>query len=187
VIDPAALQMVRGVLTGWLDRREREAIAYLIEENRLLRRQLGSRSQPAGATWSHVSADESVGDVSAIGGFYDQRLTGEVTVRHPSRRYLVVLRLNVSSITTVASHLHDVLKGNANPLLGHDFDRPDHGLDVLRYVVKVAEAAARVEHHGEVPKADARELLNDGISRHFGALTALRERLLERGVNVKFY
>jgi hypothetical protein len=30
------------VLTGWLDRREREAVAYLIE-NRLLRRQLGRR------------------------------------------------------------------------------------------------------------------------------------------------
>jgi hypothetical protein len=43
VIDPAALQMVLCVLTGWLDRREREAIAYLIEENRLLRRQLGTR------------------------------------------------------------------------------------------------------------------------------------------------
>ena len=43
VIDSAVLQMVLGVLTGWLDRREREAVAYLIEENRLLRRQLGSR------------------------------------------------------------------------------------------------------------------------------------------------
>jgi hypothetical protein len=42
VIDPAALQMVLCVLTGWLERREREAIAYLIEENRLLRRQLGT-------------------------------------------------------------------------------------------------------------------------------------------------
>jgi hypothetical protein len=31
------------VLTGWLDRREREPVAYLIEENRLLRRQLGTR------------------------------------------------------------------------------------------------------------------------------------------------
>src|SRR5437867_6558293 len=31
------------VLTGWLERREREALAYLIEENRLLRRQLGRR------------------------------------------------------------------------------------------------------------------------------------------------
>jgi transposase InsO family protein len=30
-------------VTGWLDYREREAIAYLIEENRLLRRQLGGR------------------------------------------------------------------------------------------------------------------------------------------------
>ena len=43
MIDPAALQMVLGVLTGWLDRREREAVEYLIEENRLLRRQLGTR------------------------------------------------------------------------------------------------------------------------------------------------
>lgn len=42
MIDPAALQFVLGVLTGWLDRREREAVAYLIEENRLLRRQLGT-------------------------------------------------------------------------------------------------------------------------------------------------
>src|SRR5436190_10090276 len=31
------------VLTDWLERREREAFAYLLEENRLLRRQLGSR------------------------------------------------------------------------------------------------------------------------------------------------
>ena len=40
--DPVALQIVVGVLTGWLDRREREAVEYLIEENRLLRRQLGT-------------------------------------------------------------------------------------------------------------------------------------------------
>jgi plasmid maintenance system killer protein len=43
VIDPAALQMVLGVFTGWLERRERKAVASLIEENRLLRRQLGTR------------------------------------------------------------------------------------------------------------------------------------------------
>jgi transposase InsO family protein len=43
VIDPVALQMVLAVLTGWLDRQERDALAYLIEENRLLRRQLGGR------------------------------------------------------------------------------------------------------------------------------------------------
>jgi hypothetical protein len=43
VIDLVALQMMLGVLTGWLDRRERESIAYLIEENRLLQRQLGGR------------------------------------------------------------------------------------------------------------------------------------------------
>src|SRR3989442_13153660 len=35
--------MALRVLTGWLDRRERDAVAYLIEENRFLRRQLGGR------------------------------------------------------------------------------------------------------------------------------------------------
>src|SRR5437870_170037 len=35
--------MVLMVLTGWLDRRERHAVAYLIEENRFLRRQPGER------------------------------------------------------------------------------------------------------------------------------------------------
>ena len=42
VIDVTRLQFVLSVLIGWLDCREREA-AYLIEENRLLRRQLGRR------------------------------------------------------------------------------------------------------------------------------------------------
>jgi transposase InsO family protein len=35
--------MLLVAVTAWLDRREREALAYLIEENRLLRRQLGGR------------------------------------------------------------------------------------------------------------------------------------------------
>jgi putative transposase len=41
VIDASALQMLLLVLTGWLDRQERQALAYLMEENRVLRRQLG--------------------------------------------------------------------------------------------------------------------------------------------------
>ena len=43
MIDASGLQMVLGVLTGWLDRRERETVAYLIEENRSLRRRLKTR------------------------------------------------------------------------------------------------------------------------------------------------
>ena len=35
--------MLLVAVTAWLDRRERETLAYLIEENRLLRRQLGGR------------------------------------------------------------------------------------------------------------------------------------------------
>jgi putative transposase len=42
VIAPAVLPMLL-IVTGWLERREREALAYLMEENRLLRRQLGGR------------------------------------------------------------------------------------------------------------------------------------------------
>ena len=41
MIDASALQIVLVVLTGWLDRQERQALAYLMEENRVLRRQLG--------------------------------------------------------------------------------------------------------------------------------------------------
>jgi putative transposase len=43
VIDASAFQLLLMVLTGWLARREREVVDYLIEENRCLRRQLGTR------------------------------------------------------------------------------------------------------------------------------------------------
>jgi hypothetical protein len=43
VIDAPALQLLLMALTGWLARREREALAYLIEENRCLRHQLEGR------------------------------------------------------------------------------------------------------------------------------------------------
>ena len=43
MIDPAAIQMVLVALTGWLEHRQRDAVVYLLEENRLLRRQLGNR------------------------------------------------------------------------------------------------------------------------------------------------
>src|SRR5213594_694397 len=39
----SALQMRFAVLIGWLDCQEREELAYLIEENRVLRAQLGGR------------------------------------------------------------------------------------------------------------------------------------------------
>jgi len=43
VIDVAALQMVLMGLTGWLGHHERDALAYLIEDNRVLRQQLSGR------------------------------------------------------------------------------------------------------------------------------------------------
>ena len=43
MIDASALQIVLAVLTGWLDRQERQTLAYLMEENRVLRRQLGQQ------------------------------------------------------------------------------------------------------------------------------------------------
>jgi hypothetical protein len=42
VIDASAFQLLL-MVTGWFGRRERELIFYLIEENRCLRRQLGTR------------------------------------------------------------------------------------------------------------------------------------------------
>jgi transposase InsO family protein len=43
VIDASVLRLLLLTITSWLDRQERAALAYLIEENRLLRRQLGVR------------------------------------------------------------------------------------------------------------------------------------------------
>jgi putative transposase len=43
VIDARAFQLLLMVVTGWLARREREVVVYLIEENQCLRRQLGTR------------------------------------------------------------------------------------------------------------------------------------------------
>jgi putative transposase len=43
VIDVSIFRLLLVTLTGWLDRREREALAYLIEENCILRQQIGGR------------------------------------------------------------------------------------------------------------------------------------------------
>ena len=43
MLDVSAFQMLLLMVTSWLDQREREVLAYLIEENRVLRRQLGGR------------------------------------------------------------------------------------------------------------------------------------------------
>src|SRR5262249_16065666 len=42
-MDVSTLRMLLLIVTGWLDRRERGMLAYLIEENRVLRRQMGER------------------------------------------------------------------------------------------------------------------------------------------------
>ena len=46
MIDVSSLEFLLLTLTSWLDRREREVLAYLMEENRLLRRQIGTRRLP---------------------------------------------------------------------------------------------------------------------------------------------
>jgi hypothetical protein len=43
VIEISAFQMLLLTSTSWLDRWDREVLAYLIEENRVLRRQVGRR------------------------------------------------------------------------------------------------------------------------------------------------
>jgi hypothetical protein len=43
VINASALQLLLAVLTGRLDRQDRDVLRYLVEENRVLRQQLGGR------------------------------------------------------------------------------------------------------------------------------------------------
>ena len=43
MVDISAFQLLLTLLTGWLDRQERDVLRYLLEENRVLRRQLRGR------------------------------------------------------------------------------------------------------------------------------------------------
>jgi hypothetical protein len=43
VVDVPSLRVLLAALVGWLDRQQQEALAYLIEENRILRDQLRGR------------------------------------------------------------------------------------------------------------------------------------------------
>ncbi len=43
MIDVASARFLLAALVGWLDHRQQEALAYLIEENRILRGQLHGR------------------------------------------------------------------------------------------------------------------------------------------------
>ena len=43
MIDIASARVFVAALAGWFNRRQQEAVAYLIEENRILRRQLGGQ------------------------------------------------------------------------------------------------------------------------------------------------
>jgi hypothetical protein len=43
VIDISGFRLLLTLFTGWLDHRERDVLRYLLEENRVLRRQLRGR------------------------------------------------------------------------------------------------------------------------------------------------
>ena len=43
MFDVSALRMLLVALTSWMERQERDALRYLVEENRVLRRQLDGR------------------------------------------------------------------------------------------------------------------------------------------------
>ena len=80
------MQLVLGMLTGWLDRRERKAIAYLIEQNRLLRRQLGGR--PLAVTDEDRRGGPSV--PSRPGGPAGVRGSGQFVIDLASRRLQIL-------------------------------------------------------------------------------------------------
>src|SRR5436190_575666 len=42
-MNAAVLQLLLAVLSGWLDHQKRDVLRYLVEENRVLSRQLGGR------------------------------------------------------------------------------------------------------------------------------------------------
>jgi putative transposase len=67
-----SLRLLLGALVGWLDRRERDAVAYLIEENRILRAHLRGRVRLTDeersrlAVHGHRSGRRRLGQVATI-------------------------------------------------------------------------------------------------------------------------
>jgi putative transposase len=72
VVDASAFQFLLMIVTGWLARREREVVAYLIEENRCLRRQLGTRrvrltdDRRRLAAWAYRVGRRALRDIATI-------------------------------------------------------------------------------------------------------------------------
>ena len=73
MIDVSVLRLLLLAITGWLDHREREALAYLIEENRVLRRQVGQRrlrfsddDRRRLAIWAHRLGRQALRDLATI-------------------------------------------------------------------------------------------------------------------------
>jgi transposase InsO family protein len=73
VIDVSVLRLLLLTITGWLDRRDRDALAYLIEENCVLRRQIGQRrlrltddERRRLATRAHRLGREALRDLATI-------------------------------------------------------------------------------------------------------------------------
>jgi hypothetical protein len=113
VIDVSILQMWFAVLIGWLDRQEREALAYLIEENRVLRAQLGVDSFMLrrnnvewmdGTTWLEIAG----------GGLPPSGSTAQVGVVS-DRQLLVTLKTDPDPGTVDIVPLHDGAVTGAAP------------------------------------------------------------------------
>ena len=163
--------MVLGVLTGWLDRREREAIAYLIEENRLLRRQLGDaaaaphgRRSPSAGRPSVPSRpcgpagdrhDRDAGHVAAVASPAD---CAEMDVREPAGRRGVLLEIR-RLVVRMAEE---------NPTWG--YTRIQGALEERRPSRGPLDDSADPEGGGPAARPAAPDLVADVSPAHWGAI-----------------
>ena len=66
VIEASALRAVLAVLTGWLDRREREVLRYLVEENRVYSGHMGNSSFWRWPVWTIQGANRISHDLARL-------------------------------------------------------------------------------------------------------------------------
>lgn len=93
MVDVSALRMLLLTVTSWLDRQEREILAYLIEENRVLRRHLGGqRLRLTDDDRRHLAARASAGAAGATRDRDDRHAGHSAPVAPPAHRPQVDLR-----------------------------------------------------------------------------------------------
>ena len=173
MIDVSVLRLLLLAITGWLDHREREALAYLIEENRVLRRQVGQRrlrfsddDRRRLAIWAHRLGRQALRDLATI-------VTPDTLLRW--HRPLVARKWTYSGKRTRRGVLAAIRQlalrmAEDNPTWG--YTRIQGALKNLGHKVGRSTIARILKGHGLPPSPQRPTSWQTFLRAHWGAIAA---------------